>query len=135
MNKIIYTGTITEYHQWALWYLRCYDVEFINGSESYKEDIRRADICLSIIPDHKTAHLIIPAKLYDYIGMRKKILHFTPGHGLSVEMLSFNPGGVIFKGNHQSKVDDFIFRGVTDYSKYNNEFSIDQQYAKLKALI
>jgi hypothetical protein len=38
-------------------------------------------------------------------------------------------------GDQQSAVDEFIKNGMTDYSRYNNEFHIDTQYEKLKSLI
>ncbi len=130
MIKIVYTGTITKYHQWALPFLDKYDVEFVIGRKDYKEIISKADICVSIVPE--CSYEIIPIKVYDYIEQRKKILHFTPDWGYSLFPIRTC---IVYRFDPQSKVDDFILNGETDYSQYDNDFSIDRQYAKLKAVL
>ncbi len=136
MSRIIYTGKMTRYHEWALPYLEGYDVEFISGREDYKEEIRKADICVSIVPDHRSHYLIIPAKLYDYIEQRKKILHFAPGPGLStgIRFLMLRDG-IILKGDPQERVDNFILHGYTDYTHYKNQYGLERQYRILKNVI
>jgi hypothetical protein len=140
MNSIVYTGSITKHHEWALDYLKGYDVFFIHDNKNYRNAISDADICLSIVPHYHIGNTecIIPIKLFDYIEQRKKILHFVPDmYGESYNFFSqyLSTDGVFTMGDQQSAVDEFIKNGTTDYSRYNNEFHIDTQYEKLKSLI
>lgn len=136
MTKIVYTGTLSKWHDWALNKLKGHKIELVTNNPNYEDRIKQADICLSIMPEGINTHILVNTKIFDYIKHRKPIMHFTPywnDEGAAI-INDLGAGKVFTPDSTTTSINDFIRNPRASY-KYNNEYHIDTAVNKLMNIL